>query len=345
MDQRGDRKTFFRELLRESASVVRGIQSALQASVAEADPGENVAPDWDGWSQSPPRAAGPTTRPASMDEVLALSRRMPLETRSEEILRLARPSLRITRASEDVPDDRSLSRWGGAPHVPPEFTWPTHKGRALSFLGQFDLADLSRNFPNPHFPAHGLILFFIERTASIALDDVGCRVLFLDHEREDLVQLSVHEAAFPDYPIDLSLELTLPRSHSLVLDGLSLSDDESDAWDELRAELARSQGVELEELTTDWLVLHRLLGYPEELGGEMELDLEVASHTSAQHEGDTGGLGVDLERAREWQLLLQASDDGAFRVSDGSGFGRLYFWIRSADLDGFNFDGVRALIR
>ena len=343
MNRRADRRNFFRELLRESASAVRGVQSTLQSSLSEPEVGDSP-PQWSGWSQSPPRASAPTVRTASRDELLSLCSTMALETRSEDIVRLCRPSVRAT-PSVTAAGSQSRSRLGGSPDVPAGFEWPARDGRAFAFVGQFDLADLSRRFEALELPARGLLSFFVESARAVPIDDVPCRVLHFDEPEGNLSFVRPEsQATLPDYPVELSLELTLPRSRSLAVEDLGLSQDEADAWDELRGQLASLQGVELEELSPDWLNLHRLLGYPEALGGEMEPDLELISPVSL--EDDDESLTLDpTDNAKRWQLLLQVSDDVELRISADGGFGRLYFWIEEPDFQASSFDGARALLR
>jgi len=119
-----------------------------------------------------------------------------------------------------------------------------------------------------------------------------------------------------------------------------------DSWDALRDRLARAQGVELVEAGPDRVALHRLLGYQDEIGREVELDCQLAS------------AGVDAEdvslyfesraehevQARTWRLLLQLSADDSLATPEGS-FERLYVCIREPELRAGNLDGAWALLR
>ena len=63
------------------------------------------------------------------------------------------------------------TRFGGKPDVPPDFVWPTYEGesydnvvkdRPLTFLAQFNCAELAQ-FDKEHLlPDHGLLSFFYE---------------------------------------------------------------------------------------------------------------------------------------------------------------------------------------
>ena len=100
------------------------------------------------------------------------------------------------------------------------------------------------------------------------------------------------------------------------------------------------------EAGPDRVALHRLLGYQDEIGREVELDCQLAS------------AGVDAEdvslyfesradhevEARTWRLLLQVSADDSLATPDSS-FDRLFVCIREPDLRAGNLDGAWALLR
>ena len=344
MSGRSNRRRFFRELLRESAGLVREVNSALRADPDSAEADIAGTPERGDWSPSGLLPGGPTTVVVRLDDLVELCRDVGLDDRSEDVQRLVRSSVRITRTKRSG-DEGGFSRLGGAPHVPSDFIWPTHRGNALAFLAQIDLGDVARLTSAP-LPEDGLLSFFFERSVQGSLDALGCHVALFDHPRHELSLAPDQSASFSEYPVELSLELTLPKSWSLPVESLNLNHEELELWDELRTRLARAQGVEPEELTPDWHSVHRLLGYPEELGAEMEIDLELGAlgldATYADVDADDAGL---RERAMDWRLLLQVSDDGTIRVSDEPTFERVYFWIRAGDLAALNLGEASALVR
>ncbi|MDP9232332.1 MAG: YwqG family protein [Actinomycetota bacterium] len=346
MSAGSDRRGFLRELLREAAEVVREVNDAIRTELGPESLGEPES-----WYESSPVPAQPARGRVLDDELVALCRDVALEHRVEDVRRLLRPSLRLTHA-DAATTAPVRSRLGGSPALPAKFEWPTWRGNELAFLGQFDLAEVAELAPGGLFPPRGLLHFFYsvqEQPSGLEPSDRGsCRVIHIDADPSTLGSHPEGWAWFPEYPLELSLELMLPRCWSPQVEALDLDEAELTAWDELRARLARAHGVELEELTPTWQALHRLFGYPEELGSEIELDCELVAAGVNLSEGE-GYLDPRREqlrpRAADWRLLLQLSDDDDLAASWGKGFGRLYFWIREGDLQARSFDEVWAILR
>ena len=346
MGAASDRRGFFSEFLREAVGVVREVNEAIRLEL-EPEPVDDAPP----WHESPPVRAEPASRSVSPDALLALCREVGLEKRSEQVRQLLRRSLRLTRTETAREGSRS-SRLGGIPDLPPEFEWPSWHGEELAFLGQLNLAEVAALCPEGELPPRGLLLFFYEaRTQPSGLEPAdrgSCRVLHANLDTPGLRPDPRGRAWFPEYPLELSLELMLPRSWSRQIESLDLDAAELAAWDELRERLARAQGVELEELTPTWQALHRLAGYPEELGSDIELECQLVSAglNLRDGEGYSDPRRDELEAgAKDWRLLLQLSDDHELAASWGEGFSRLYLWIREHDLRSHEFDGVWAILR
>jgi Domain of unknown function (DUF1963) len=197
-------------------------------------------------------------------------------------------------------------------------------------------------------PPDGLVLFFYDlerRPSGLApAHRGGCRVLLVP-ERD--VELQRRTPALRELPLELSRELMLPNAWSFAAEELDLSADELDAWEELRAALAHAQGVEPEEEITEPIALHRLLGHPEEIGREIEIDCQLAS---AGFDADDFTVYLEARseherHAHEWRLLLQLSADDSLGTSRYPDFRRLYICIREADLRGGRLDGAWAVLR
>ena len=111
------------------------------------------------------------------------------------------------------------TRFGGQPDVPADFVWPAYEGesydnvvkdRPLTFLAQFNCAELAR-FDTEHLlPDHGLLSFFYETdTQCWGYDpkDKGCaRVYWF----EDISAL-----AAADFPADMEDDFKFPRRGGL----------------------------------------------------------------------------------------------------------------------------------
>jgi uncharacterized protein YwqG len=337
-----DRRRFFSQLLRETVAVVREvndtIRTGLEPDLAHEEP----------WCGEAPVRSRPSARAVTAAELLALCGELGLAARSTEVRELARTSIRLTRAE---PGHECRSRLGGAPDLPAGFEWPCWNGSELAFLGQVDLAEVATLDPAAPVSAGGLLLFFydVERQPS-GLEPShrgSCRVVHVDDDRGRFEPAGADRICFAEYPLELSLELMLPRSWSPPVGALDLCADEMVAWEELRERLADAQGVELEELTPSWQSLHRLFGYPEELGRGMELDCQLASAGVSIEGSDVyfNPRREELEAcAAEWRLLLQLSDDDNLGASWGDAFGRLFFWIGDQDLHAGAFERVWAIV-
>jgi uncharacterized protein YwqG len=321
-----DRRGFFRDLLREAVGAAQELSANVQAAM-EPDDEDRVFP-------SP---AKPATAAVDEDTLLGLSFEVGLAHRADDLRRCARVSLRLTRGGP-----ASRSRVGGVPEVPPGFVWPLRHGRDLGFLAQVDLAEVAAVDPDTILPRRGLMLFFYdlaERPSGLSPGDRGsCRVLVVDG---DLRAAEAHAPALPASPLELSRELMLPGAWSFQAEELDLTYEERDSWDEFRERLARMQGVELEETSADRIALHRLLGYHEEIGREVEVDCALAA--AGLDAGDIDFYGtrrpaVEAD-ARRWRPLLQVS------AEDSDGFERLYVLIRDGDLRTGTFDGAWAVCR
>ena len=88
----------------------------------------------------------------------------------EKLESLGRNSIQLKIARKET-YKLGATRFGGQPDVPPDFVWPTYEGesydhvvkdRPLTFLAQFNCAELAQ-FDKEHLlPDHGLLSFFYE---------------------------------------------------------------------------------------------------------------------------------------------------------------------------------------
>ena len=88
----------------------------------------------------------------------------------EKLESLGRNSIQLKIARKET-YKLGATRFGGKPDVPPDFVWPTYEGesydhvvkdRPLTFLAQFNCAELAQ-FDKEHLlPDHGLLSFFYE---------------------------------------------------------------------------------------------------------------------------------------------------------------------------------------
>jgi uncharacterized protein YwqG len=251
----------------------------------------------------------------------------------DELMSLAEPCLRVsTHDAWSVVE----SRLGGSPLMPPEVEWPEWRGRSLSFLAQFRLDDLGRR---PEFSAgEGVLLFFYdaEDQESWGFDpgDLGAwRVIRVaDIAAATERQAPPNTLAFTARGVTMAEEMTLP-----------------DPWEEPcldvfnpdRRSYAELEGTqELYDVATSGISelrgepIHQILGWPTLIQSPMQLEVQLASQGIyvGGPEGYEDPRAEQLaEGASEWRLLLQldTDDEAGWMWGDA---GRLYFWIRDADL-------------
>lgn len=329
MTAASDRRGFFRDLARGAAKAAQ----ELAGAVKDEEPalgGSHLAPP----GARRTAAALPAARLASLDELRALAAEVGLGARANEAAALARPSIRLT------PGGVGASRLGGVAELPPWLPWPTWEGEELAFLGQLRLDDL----PASDMPDHGLLLLFFALGASpdgLHPGHAGaCQAVLAG---EGPTAALHHADALRELPVVASLELTLPPEPP----GDDVEPFELAAWTLLRERLAEAQGVELEETAGADHAVHRLLGHPDALTGDMDLDAQlVASGVDlSSPEGHSHPRVLELEPgARDWRLLLQLSADDDLGLSFPAG-DRLYVWIRDDDLRAGRFDALHAFVR
>jgi uncharacterized protein YwqG len=327
-----DRAGFFKEVWRAAAGVVQEFRATVPSADEPAPPESPRS-----WYEQRPVPAKPARNAASPDDLSRLCGELGLLAHVTDVLEFARPSLRLT-LSEKQRGKLGASRLGGAPDLPCGFEWPTWQGEELVFLGQISLEDVAAVNPTDLLPPHGLLLFFydtVRQPSGLEPADRGsCRVV-LHQGGPTSLEPALERDWFIEWPLELSLELTLPSSASFVVEQLNLDSSEYASWEELRKRLARLQDVELEEFAPEPYALHRLLGYPEGLQTRIELDCELASQGM---ELSDGAAYVDPQAGKlppgvpEWRLLLQLSTDDEVGFYWGDGLGRLYIWIRERDL-------------
>lgn len=114
------------------------------------------------------------------------------DPRVAAVLALVRPSIEIV--SEDLELGEcplGASRLGGRPDLPPELAWPCDGDQPLSFLAQFDLAEVhaAAGEAAGALPDRGwLAFFFLLEGASWEADKGGARVLYFSGPRDDLTR-------------------------------------------------------------------------------------------------------------------------------------------------------------
>lgn len=224
------------------------------------------------------------------------------------------------------------SKLGGLPRLPSAIEWPHWDGDPLAFLAQIALDELPASSPLQSLGRGGMLYFFYDprqsrwgfdpqdrgswrvihaptpgsssRAAPVKLD-----VLF-EQKRLRFVEIE----SFPGWErLDISADLPFDEAKPLI-----------DA-------AARTREAPFEGRPR-----HQIGGYPSPAQADrMELECQLVSH--GLYCGDASGYEDPrakalAEGAKDWQLLLQLDSDPEAKMMWGDE-GRLYFWIRSEDLE------------
>lgn len=243
---------------------------------------------------------------------------------SEALKDLFRDTIRLETEGKPAEALCGGTRFGGQPDVPGDFDWPVSDcdARPLTFLAQFNLAELAPMDAEGLLPHAGLLSFFYDTDEQPwgydASEQSAARVYWF----EDLSALA--PMAAPDDAETLSgMKLRLWAEKSLPewedFSALHLEMDDCDAFEEARAQLGADEEPEYAS---------KLLGWPDAIQNSIFEDIAPKAD------------------AREWRLLFQmdSTSDQDFDLMFGD-CGRLYFCIRREDLAARRFDRVRYLLQ
>lgn len=265
-----------------------------------------------------------------------------LSTRADQLVALAKPCIRLHRSARaDWLLPVGSSKIGGCPDVPKSFEWPSWQGTPLAFLAQLDLSNLVDSEPAAVLPRSGLLSFFYDAEQQTwgfdPQDRGGWRVLYFSPE-EALARCPFpnelpDDAQYPACRVGFYEAISIAPYESADIARLKLSKEEVNAYFEVLDGVTRDQ---------EGQPLHQVLGHPDPIQGDMQLECQLASN--GLYCGDSTGYQdprrAELElSAAQWQLLFQLDSDDQANMMWGD-VGRLYFWIRQADLQHLNFGGV-----
>jgi uncharacterized protein (TIGR02996 family) len=193
--------------------------------------------------------------------LMAQIRETTLAPLSDTVLALARPALAF--AYERAPERGipvGASKFGGRPDVP-EGAWPEHEGEPLTFLAQFNLADLHASPVARPLPATGLLSLFCLYDYGEDFEEGNWRLLYFP----DTAELSRREQ-HPDLP-----EEHLARSGRLMFTEVPSLPDEDSLWAKQLMRAVRKvdpKGVDYSNLR-DGMGADGLLGHPHTFEGDV----------------------------------------------------------------------------
>ncbi|RYU93112.1 YwqG family protein [Emticicia agri] len=258
------------------------------------------------------------------------------------ILKKIEPELRDTIriypiAGEEKDIHIGQTKIGGKPDLSETQVWPTEsvvekkkrfwlfgksteeiRVETLAFIAQINLEEIAPFDTENVLPEKGILYFFYWVYSDI------CKVIFYEKnvkalKRTDFPEDLKETSKFKASAIQVAKEISFPYMESKVYN--KFTDQEQDKfWGKINEEI----------------IINKLLGYSDNIQGEMESECEgVFNHS----EGD------ELERiAKNWILLLQIDSNEENKMMWGD-CGRLYFWIRREDLINRRFENVKVVVQ
>lgn len=247
-----------------------------------------------------------------------------------------------------VAEGLGVSKFGGRPDVGVEFAWPYYEGespydqvkksRPLSFLVQFDCAELAKYDTEGLLPKRGLLSFFYEEeTAEWGFDPKhrGCAKVYYFAEEEQLVRA--------DFPEDLGEEFRNPEV-GIRLEAQTSYPVVQDI--QMKYDISGEEYEDIEDYMDEDFCVHQLLGWPGIIQNNISTECELIQkgyylgggwkHIPPDELATAENISLD-----KWQLLLQLDEVEYedFYLSFGDS-GRLYFYITKEDLKNCNFENV-----
>ena len=267
-----------------------------------------------------------------------------LRDHAAALVSLIEPAVRLVPdATDGSPAIIGATKLGGCPDLAPGTEWPSFQGVPQSFIAQINLGEVAGMAGTEVLPDSGLLSFFYDAEQRIwgfdPADRGGWRVL---HTIEaDLVRVAFpadlrDHGRYQERRLRPRIETTFAPWASSDLERLGLESSQVDAYLAVVDEVYSNDGE-----------IHRLLGHPDPIQGDMQLECQLTSN--GLYCGDASGYedarAPTLQRgAVNWRLLLQiGSDEGAGMCWGDAGC--LYFWLHRDDLAARRFDAAWCILQ
>lgn len=259
-----------------------------------------------------------------------------------QLLSLAKMSIRFTSSkSSDKEISIGSSKIGGYPDLPSGFSYPKWKNVPLAFLAQINLAEVSGFSASSDLPSSGFLSFFYnaaQDTWGFDPKDKGSWQVYYFADM-NVIQRIEFPNDLPDegryLPCSLSFfeELTLPPWESIAVENLSLTREEMDVY----------VGLPDNILPSGSGLINRILGYPEQIQGDMQIECQMVSNGIYYGDGkahEHPRYKELMPGATDWALLLQLDSEEENAQIIWGDVGRVYFWIHKKSLENREFDKV-----
>ncbi len=185
----------------------------------------------------------------------------------------ARSSIRLR---SELVEESSLgigeTKLGGSPDLPPSFEWPSYGDLPQSLIAQIDLAEVHPYDVEGLLPESGLLSFFYDSAQSVWGFDPAEDGAWTVHytaaaeplTRRDPPSDLPEEGRFRAMRLRADVERTFAPWEFSEVAALNLSRDQLFAYGEL---------IEASDEP-----IHRLLGHPDPIQGDMQLECQLVSH-------------------------------------------------------------------
>jgi uncharacterized protein YwqG len=261
---------------------------------------------------------------------------------AEPLAALARSSIRLR---PELADESGIgigeTKLGGMPDLPRSIDWPRYGNRSQSFIAQINLDEVHRYDMDGLLPMTGVLFFFYDSAQGVwgfdPAEDGAWAVCYAPNAvelvRRDPPGDLPKEGAFRTMRLKPSVERTYAPWEFSEVSALKLTRDERFAY---------AESIEGDEGSA-----HRLLGHPDPIQGDMQLECQLVSH--GLYCGDATGYNdpraAELEAgAVDWRLLLQVDSEDAAGMMWGD-IGRIYYWIHQEALAARNWHEARLILQ
>jgi hypothetical protein len=223
------------------------------------------------------------------EKLIALIEEAGLSDHAEQLLTRAQPAihLKLQRVENEGEIEIGQSKSGGSPDLPTGIEWPYWQDKPLIFMMQIRLSQVAPFDSQNLLPYRGMLYFFYAADSQPWGFDPASRgsncVLFINHESVSLSR-AMHPTAPGEYfeigslpacNITFSSTLTLPPVGQPEFVELGLEHDSLERYWTLHSSITRLSRP-----------MHRLLGYPEQIQGDMQVECQLVSHGINCHAGE-----------------------------------------------------------